>query len=125
VPLAPASSGTIVELAPAKTRVGIARVNLEVRDLRLESSDKIVGTYEIKIPLAPWRNDRGEISLHAPEPLEQLTTGGGTLSGSGLSEDGRIHRIVCRFEPDGFVGIHVTTPDRDLDFRTRYELVAY
>ena len=124
-PLAPASGGTVVELAPAKTRVGIARVNLHVQDLRMESSDTIVGTYEIKIPMAPWRNDRGAISLHAPESLDQLTVDGGTLSGSGLSElDGRIHEIVCQFETDGFVAIHVISPDRELEFRTRYELVT-
>ena len=72
-PLAPATGGTVVELAPAKTRVGIARVNLQVSDLRLESIDRIVGTYEIRIPMAPWRNDRGAISLHAPESLDRLT----------------------------------------------------
>jgi len=114
----------MVELAPARTRVGIARVNLAVSDLRLESSDTIVGIYEIKIPMAPWKNDRGEISLHAPEPLEQLAADGGTLSGSGLSEnDGRTHEIVCEFQADGFVEIHVISPDRELEFRTRYELV--
>jgi hypothetical protein len=123
-PLVPATGRTCVELAPAKTRVGIARINLDVRDLRLEGDDTIVGVYEIKIPMAPWRNDSGEISLHAPEPLEQLTADGGTLSGSGLSvEDGRIHEIVCEFEADGFVDIHVISPDRELEFRTRYELV--
>jgi hypothetical protein len=112
-------------LAPAKTRVGLARVNLEVRDLRLAATDTIVGTYEITVPLAPWKNDRGAVSLRAEESLERLTTDGGTLSGSGHSEmDGRNHSIVCRFETDGFVAIHVTTPDRELRFRTRYELTG-
>ena len=123
-PLAPASGGTVVELAPARTRVGIARVNLQVSDLRMETTDTIVGTYEIKIPMAPWRNDRGAISLHAPEPLDRITAAGGTLSGSGLSEDGQTHGIICDFETDGFVAIHITTPDRELEFRTRYELVT-
>ena len=125
IPSAPVPGGTVVELEPAKTRVGIARVKLEVRDLRMESSDTIVGNYEIKIPMAPWRNDKGAISLHAPEPLDRLTADGGTLSGSGLSDlDGRTHGIVCEFATDGFVEIHIDTPERDLAFRTRYELIT-
>ena len=112
-------------MEPAKTRVGLARVNLQVSDLHLTGADTIVGTYEIKIPLAPWRNDRGEISLQVLGSLELLATGGGTMSGSGHSElDGRTHPIVCEFETDGFVQIHVATPDRDLEFRTRYELAS-
>jgi len=123
-PFAPASGTTVVEMAPAKTRVGIARVNLSVRDLRLDSSDTMVGIYEIKIPMAPWRNDRGEVSLHAPVSLERLSVEGGTLNGSGLSVlDGQTHEFVCEFETDGFVKIRVTREDRDLEFRTRYALV--
>jgi len=126
-PFVPASSSgdMVVLMEPARTRVGIARINLQVQDLRLESAGTIVGTYELKIPLAPWRNDRGAISLRATESLEQLTVGGGTMSGSGHSElDGRTHPIVCEFEPGGFVGIQIATPERDLKFRTRYELVT-
>jgi hypothetical protein len=120
----PASGGTAVLLEPAKTRVGLARVKLRVAELRLTDVETLSGTYEIKVPLAPWRNDRGEITLHAPESLERLTVEGGQMRGKGYSElDGRTHEIVCEFGREGAVRILVSTPDGELDFRTRFELV--
>ena len=113
-----------VVMEPAKTRVGLARVNLHVLDLHLADGETIVGTYEIKIPLAPWMNDRGAIRLRTPGPIGGFMTAGATISGSGHSElDGRTHPIVCQFGSDGTVDIHVATDERDLYFQTRYRIV--
>jgi len=49
-----------IEPTRTRTRVGIARVHLEITDLRIDR-DRFIGTYEVTIPLAPWRNDRGRI----------------------------------------------------------------
>lgn len=109
-------------MEPARTRVGLATVNLLVSDLRL-NEDALVGRYEIRVPLAPWMNDRGEIRLEAPAPLENVISGGGTASGTGHSVlDGRTHSITCAFEPDGTVQILVDTDRRDLAFKTQYHL---
>ena len=111
-------------MEPAKTRVGVAKVKLLVHDLRRTAEDTMEGTYELRIPIAPWMNDRGEIRLSAPGSLDSQMTDGGELSGSGHSLlDGRTHAIVCRFGPAGTVEITVATPERELAFQTSYELV--
>jgi hypothetical protein len=110
-----------VRLLPSQTHVGLAKVKLLVSDLAFED-DGMVGTYEIRIPLAPWRNDRGEVRFALNEPLEQVLASGGTVNGSGLSlENGRVHPITCRFTADGTVEITVRTHERTLAFKTRVE----
>jgi len=123
VPAATGWSGSM-SMEPAKTRVGMAKIKLHVRDLHRTAEDTMQGTYELRIPLAPWMNDRGEIQLRASGSLDRQMIDGGELSGSGHSElDGRTHPIVCRFGPGGTVEITVATPERELAFHTRYELL--
>jgi hypothetical protein len=118
-----ADDPALIELAPSHTRVGLAKVKLVVSDLTYRD-DSVTGSYRIKIPLAPWRNDRGELHLELDEPLERIMTGGGTISGKGHSlENGRVHRVSCRFGTDGTVHITVQTHERRLDFKTRVKRI--
>jgi hypothetical protein len=121
VPVRGWSGGMVME--PAKTRVGMAKIKLHVSDLHRTAEDTLEGIYELRIPLAPWMNDRGEIRLSAPGSLDQEMVDGGRLNGSGRSVlDGRTHPIVCRFGPGGTVEIEITTPERNLAFQTNYAL---
>jgi hypothetical protein len=106
-------------MQPSHTKVGVAKVKLLVTDLVLQD-DSLVGSYRITIPMAPWRNDEGELHLFPDEPLEQTLAGGGVVNGHVLShENGRTHPVTCRFEADGTVDITVTTHERTLAFKTR------
>ena len=106
---------------PAHTRVGLARVTLLVSDLAYDGGG-LTGSYEVRIPLAPWRNDRGEMRLDLGEPLDRLVASGRSVSGNSLStEDGRVHPVTCSFETDGTVQITIETEQRTLSFKTRLE----
>jgi len=114
--------GDVVRLRPTHTQVGLAKVILRVSDLTYEEAGTLVGSYEIRIPLAPWRNDRGEVRLAVDGPLDRIMARGGTVTGSGLShEDGRTLPIECRFLSGGKVEITVDSGERILAFRSRVE----
>ena len=123
--------GTLIPLAadqpagfqfvPAHTRVGLARVTLLVSDLAYRA-DGLTGSYEVRIPLAPWRNDRGEMHLDLREPLDRVVASGKSVTGSSHSaENGRVHPVTCNFDADGTVRITVETDQRTLAFTTRLE----
>jgi len=121
VPSSVADGQSVVRLSPAHTRVGLAKVILNVSELTFEK-DALVGSYEVLVPLAPWRNDRGEVRLKLDGPLDEIMASGGSVEGSGHSlEDGRTLPIVCRFLGGGRVSITVDNGDRILDFRSRVE----
>jgi hypothetical protein len=109
-----------LEIEPARTRVGLARVHLEIDDLQIRDS-KLIGTYEIRIPLFPSKDDRGDIEIGLPSPLDQVIAAGGTLEGSGRSVlDGRTHSVTCAFSGRKKVQIVVDTGTRILEFETRF-----
>lgn len=109
------------QFVPAHTRVGLARVTLLVSDLAYRGGS-LIGSYEVRIPLAPWRNDRGDMRLDIREPLERVMAGGKSVSGSSHSlENGRVHPVTCSFEADGTVHITVETNERTLAFTTRLD----
>ena len=109
-----------VRLEPTKTWVGVARVHLEVSELTVVDN-ALVGTYEIRVPLAPARDDRGTIRFELGGPLEQTLVDGAVLSGLGQSVlDHRTHRIRCAFGEDDSVRIDVDSGDRRLSFRSRW-----
>ena len=110
-----------VQFVPAHTRVGLARVTLLVSDL-VYRGGSLTGSYEVRIPLAPWRNDRGEMRLEIREPLDRLLASGKSVTGSSRSvENGRVHPVTCSFEADGTVRITVETNERTLAFTTHLE----
>jgi hypothetical protein len=103
---------------PAHTRVGLARVTLLVSDVAYRGG-RLTGSYEVRIPLAPWRNDRGEMRLDIREPLERLLASGKAVTGLSHSvENGRVHPVTCSFEADGTVHITIETDERTLAFTT-------
>lgn len=114
-----ANSNSGIRMDASRTRVGLARVTLQVADLMLDGN-LLLGTYELKIPLAPMLNDRGTIQLPGVESLERLIRLGGRVTGSGSSsEDGRTHRVIANFQPGGRVDIMIDTGSRRLAFETR------
>jgi len=118
--LSGSSSWSGVRLAPAKTWVGLARVYLEVSDLRVVD-DTLVGTYRIRVPLAPDRNDRGTVHFSLAQPLDRVLVEGGVLLGQGKSQlSERTHHIRCAFGEAEAVRIEVDTGDRRLSFRSHW-----
>jgi len=104
----------------AKTRVGIARVVLHMAPLTV-TDEGLVGDYAIKIPLAPFMDDAGEVAFPLSGPLAEAVAPGKTLTGTATSrEDGRVHRVACSFETTDRVRIVVTTKDRVLSFDAPY-----
>jgi hypothetical protein len=116
----PQPSRIPVHIEPSSTRIGLAKVDLELTDMWL-SGHAIEGRYAIRIPLLPFKNDSGTIRLEAPESFDSLRTTGGTLRGKARSvEDDRVHDVLCRIERDGTVQITVTTEHRTLRFNSRF-----
>ena len=114
------ASTELLRIAPARTRVGLARVTLEISALRL-AGDRLLGTYEVKVPLAPMMNDRGHIDLSVGDSLTRIMAERGIVRGTGHSVlDGRDHPITCRFGPERTVAITVDTGRRVLAFKTSY-----
>ena len=112
---------TVIRIEPCKTRVGIARVHLELSDLRL-AGGRLLGDYRIKIPLAPVLNDRGTIEIGLDRPLAQVIANRGTVLGWSHSVlDGRTHPVVCEFGSSHNVKITIDTGNRILSFNTRFE----
>jgi len=109
-----------VRLEPAKTWVGLVRVHLEVSDLTVVD-EALVGTYELRVPLAPEKDDRGTVRFALGRPLDQAVVEGAVLMGMGQSViDHRTHRIRCAFGDGESVRIDVDTGDRRLSFRSRW-----
>lgn len=121
-PIAADAPARDLSVDAAKTRVGVAKVILEVRDLRVLSG-RIEGLYAIKIPMFPFKNDSGRLRIDLPGPIEDAIRGGVVLNGEGDSvEDGRRHPIRATLSQDGRLRILVDNGERTLDFSTVYRL---
>lgn len=122
VAAAKALAERLLMIEPASTWAGIARVHLEIEDLR-QTGELLEGNYQIRIPLAPRRNDVGRIVLHSSATADQLGASLATVTGSAVSSTGQVHDVVAWMRPDGVVRIQVVTPDRILRFKSRYALL--
>lgn len=113
-----------VRVEPAQTRVAIASVYLELSDLKVEA-DTLVGSFDLRVPLVPSRDDRGTLAFPMDAPLEQCLRPGATIHGLASSKaTDRIYPIECTVGPDGRVRIAVTTRDRTLEFISRYTVLS-
>ena len=113
-----------VRVEPAQTRVAIASVYLELSDLKVEA-DTLVGSFELRVPLIPSKDDRGTLALPMDAPLEQCLRPGATIRGLASSKTtDRVYPIACAVGPDGRVRIAVTTHDRTLEFTSRYTVLS-
>ena len=114
----PAELRSGLRIEPARTRVGLASVHLEVSDLALHGN-QLIGRYTIRVPLFPSKNDEGSIQLRAPRgaaggPLD-------TLVGQAQSDDGSATReVICEVREGDVLRIAIATDDRVLTFWTRY-----
>ena len=113
------TSGNLFVIEPSSTRAGIARVHLEIEDLR-QTGELLEGTYSIRVPLLPGKNDTGHIVLHAPGSLDDRGGAAAAMTGRAVSSTGQVHEVVARIQPDGVVRIQVVTPKRTLRFTSRY-----
>jgi hypothetical protein len=112
-----------VRVEPAQTRVAIASVYLELSDLKVEA-DTLVGSFDLRVPLIPSKDDHGTLALLMEAPLEQCLRPGATIRGLASSKTAdRVYPIECAVEPDGRVRIAVTTHDRTLEFTSRYTVL--
>jgi hypothetical protein len=114
----PVGSSARIGLEPAKTWVGLARVHLEVGDLRL-AGEELLGEYRIRVPMRPSENDVGVIRLAEVDSIEQIQATGGMLVGDARSDYGKVHVVSCEVQPDGVVLIEVISGKRTLSFKTR------
>ena len=106
--------------------VGIAPVYLSVSKLEPEGKF-LTGTYEIRVPLKKSKNDSGKIVLPLNVTAQELEANGGILRGKAISvnDSDKPHRIVCEVHPDKdqLIRLFITTPDRTVKFKSRYEIV--
>ncbi len=114
--------GRMLSIDSCKTRVGLAKVVLEVSNLRV-MADRIEGAYRIKVPLFPFKNDHGRLRLDLPGSLDDVIRQQTPITGSGLSfEDGPMSRILAKIQPGGRLELQIETDDRKLVFQTDYRL---
>lgn len=112
-----------VVVEPAKTRVGLARVLLDMEPLVL-TDEGLLGAYSLRVPLAPFMDDSGTVEIPLTEKLSEIIEPGKTLLGTATSrKNGRIHEVACTFEKAGQVQIVVTTQKRVLKFEAPYTLL--
>ncbi len=113
----------------AHTRVGWVRVNLIMSELKWVG-DRMIGNYDIQVPLFSSKNEVGKFDLHAETDIGRLRTGGGKLEGLGIKDfdSGRTRQIKGEVIPDshkpdsGVLLLSIDTGNRILHFRTRYHI---
>ncbi len=109
----------------SRAYVGIAAVKLTVGVLRQEDGN-LVGDYTIRVPMMTSKNDTGRIVLPVNVSLEELGRKGGVLRGTAYSDDPEAAPlgIVCEIRPhdDSAVLLAITTPDRTLNFESRFRV---
>lgn len=110
-----------LRIEPSRTRVGLARVYLEVSDLAMRD-DRLTGRYTIRVPLLPSKNDEGSIQLTPPHEAGEPI---GVLVGHAHSDEGGVRRDVsCEILDEDTLRIDIVTDDRILTFQTRYARIA-
>lgn len=114
------------QIENSKAYVGIAAVKLSVSTLR-QVDGKLVGDYNIEVPLKKSKNDSGRIELEIDDSFEKIGEEGGTLRGFAFSskEDKKPNLVVCKVGPlsDKDIELAITTEHRTLNFDSKYVLV--
>jgi len=113
----PSEDALVIE--PATTWAGIARVHLQIENLR-QTGEVLEGTYQIRVPLSPTEDDSGRILLHSSASFDELGEAVATAIGSAVSSTGQVNEVVARTQPNGVIRIEVVTPKRTLRFKSRY-----
>lgn len=106
--------------------VGIAPIYLSVSELKPEGG-KLIGYYELKVPVMSSNDDRGKIVLSLNVAVDEIGKKGGVLIGKAHSEmeEGVVNDIVCEIIPkkDQAIRLAITTKDRTLKFKSRYSIL--
>ena len=122
----PAWENLTFTIEDSRAFVGFAPVYLSVSELTPEDG-KLVGTYEIRVPLKTSKNDEGKIVLPLSLKVSELGNKGGVLKGEAHSEkdQGVVSEIVCVILPkkDQSIQLAITTKNRTINFKSRYSLV--
>jgi len=105
---------------PSKTRIGFARVHLDVSDLTLKGTE-LQGRYRIRVPMFPFKNDTGTIRLRTDGPIDLEREITGKLMGTANSDSGIARDILCTLGPDNSIDIGITLNTRVLTFKTKYQ----
>ena len=107
--------GWQIDMPEMRGRVSIAVVKLSVNDLRVVG-DRLVGNYELRVPLRSSENESGTVSFEVERPIEQLKSEGGHLEGLGICEQNDRPRFIsCRITPNA---------KRDKHGRVRFTVVG-
>lgn len=126
------SSGKIeIKVDDTFTNLTFCKVELAVSNFVL-NADQATGNYEIKVPAAPWKNQRGVIYFDIHIPVDDLTKYGGIIEGVCIpdSDDKKSHAVICHIEPQqcdpvaGGVSLKVKTDKRELTFDSNYVLIS-
>lgn len=123
--------GVTIRVEDTETRVGIAKVRLQISPLKVEN-DRVIGKYRLRVPLLSSKNDDGLIDLEFQQELSVIFQTGGILEGDGISttfKEDPPRGIICEIFPDkaskmsGKIILTIQTTDRKLRFKSRYKIV--
>ncbi len=119
-----------IDVEDTRTRIGIASVRLKISELKIEEG-RVVGQYELRIPLLQSKDDDGMIDLGFQQDLSTTFTTGGKLKGKGISitfKEDAPRTITCVIFPDfattesGRIHLTIETSDRKIEFKSRYSI---
>ena len=115
----PGASEIAVHIDPSSTRVGMARVRLDVTETTLRGTE-LHGRYRIRVPLFPFKNDAGTIRLHSESLIDPGNDTHGTLVGTAHSDSGAAREVICTLGSDNSIDIKITMDTSIVTFKTKY-----
>ena len=120
-----------IKIESTHTYVLVAKVSLNISDLILEDG-ALVGTYQIRVPLKPDKNEWGilRLPLEKSKIVEHYMEQGGILKGTGESaKSNQPTRIIaCEIKPAnkgakyGDLALEIDTGERILNFISGYKI---
>lgn len=120
-----------VEIEEASCRVRLAKVFLDVTDLRYVDGS-MMGQYSIRVPLMPSKDEIGALTLPLRASPRDYFLSGGELVGLGhpLNKDEPPRNITATLEPqkgqqpEGVIRLRIDTGQRILEFDTLYAVTS-
>jgi len=119
-----------IKIADAATHVTAAQVNLSVENLKVVKGE-LVGNYSISVPLLKSKFEKGRIILPLSKELQAYIRNGGTVTGSGIAEEGSqtgSRKIDARFSAydddtnGGSLRLTIDTGERVMVFDSSYQV---
>ena len=72
------AAGRTLRIGPAKTRVGLSKVKLQVSEARIDD-EKLEATYRLSNLFLEPKHDAGTLEVEVGQPLDRLLAGGGSI----------------------------------------------